>query len=142
VEWYNTNHIQDTQNPEHEMLATDHNRKPDHLKRVAINLHFAEHKTLQLCSDCFDRALNLLNWTEQFLPDLLQQMFKSSIGEMNEQVLRIINAFSPIPHSDLVRKVSGKMSAQELRNVVQSLKEANLVVERIDNVGHYYEVVR
>jgi hypothetical protein len=32
------------------------------------------------------------------------------------------------------------MNAAELKTVLQSLKEAHVIVERVDNVGHYYEI--
>jgi hypothetical protein len=141
IDWYSTQHLEDVQNPEHELLATYHNRKPDHLKRIAICMHFAEHGDFTLCDRCFDNAIRLLEWTEQFLPELLKQMFKSQVGESHEQVLRLITAHTPLPHSDLVRKMSGKMSAGDLKGIVQSLKEANLVREHADNVGHYYTLM-
>jgi len=140
IDWYRTDHQHDSDNPEHELLATYHNRKPDHVKRLAICLHFSSHGTLELCDECFTTALHLLRWLEQFLPEMLKQLFKSPVGEFNEQVLRHITNHSPMPHSDLVRKMSGRISAAELRTVVQSLKEANLITEHVDNIGHYYEV--
>lgn len=142
VDWYNTDHLTDTKNPEHELLATYYNRKPDHAKRIAICLHCAQHGTFELCEGCFNRALGLLSWIEQFMPDLLKQMFKTGVGESHDQVMRLVMAHDPMPHSDLVRKMSGKLSAAELKTIVDGLKQADLIVERVDNVGHYYEVAK
>lgn len=140
--WYRTDHQLEVANPEHELLATYYNRKPDHAKRLAIIFHMAEHGTFELCHVCFERALELLRWTEQFLPEMLSKMFITETGETQEQVLRIIHATQPITHSALVRKMAYKISAAELRMVINSLKEARLIHEHVDNVKHFYTLMQ
>lgn len=137
-EWYRYDHQEEVKNLDHELLATYHNRKPDHLKRVAICLHMAQHPSLDLCVDCFETSIRLLKWNEQFLPVLLQQMFKSDVGASHDLVMRFIRNEQPITHSNLVRKMQHKMNAAELKTIIMSLKEAHLIIERVDNVGHYY----
>jgi hypothetical protein len=139
-DWYRREHQDEIKNPSHELLATYHNRKPDHLKRIAICLHMAEHQSFELCEDCFRMAISLLDWTEQFLPTLLQHMFRSQAGEAHDLVLRAIHSERPMTHSNLMRRMSHRMNAAELKTVLQSLKEAHVIVERVDNVGHYYEI--
>jgi hypothetical protein len=139
--WYREDHRLEVKQPEHELLATYYNRKPDHIKRVAICLHLIECGNLSICLECFTRALRLLTWAEQFLPAMLRQMFKSQVGEVHEQILRIITQSVKIPHSDLVRKMSYRMSAQEVKGIIQSLKESRQIQECMDNVGHYYTVL-
>lgn len=140
-DWYRGAHQDEIKNPSHELLATYHNRKPDHLKRIAICLHFAEHGTFELCTGCFEMAIDLLDWTEQFLPTLLQHMFRSQAGESHDLVLRAIRAQQPMMHSTLVRLMSHRMNATELKTVLMSLKEGHHIIERMDNIGHYYEVM-
>jgi Protein of unknown function (DUF3987) len=141
IEWYHTEHQTAIKNPDHELLATYYNRKPDHLKRIAIILHMTQHCNFELCDVCFNTAVKLLKWTEQFLPAMLQKMFRSQTGESTDQVLRIIHNDQPIPHSQLVRKMAYKMNAAELKTVLQSLKEARLIIEHVDNVKHYYTLM-
>lgn len=140
-DWYRGVHQDEIKHPSHELLATYHNRKPDHLKRIAICLHFAEHQSFELCRECFEMAISLLDWTEQFLPTLLQHMFRSQAGEAHDLVLRAIRAQQPMKHSNLVRLMSHRMNAAELKTVLQSLKEAHVIVERVDNVAHYYDLM-
>jgi hypothetical protein len=142
IDWYSTTHLEDIRQPAHELLATYHNRKPDHAKRIGICLHLSEHGTFEMCERCFSKALDLLGWAEQFLPELLKQMFKTGVGESHDEVARLVAINAPMPHSDLVRKMSGKMSAIDLRTIINSLKEANIIREHADNVGHYYEMVK
>jgi hypothetical protein len=139
-DWYRGVHQDEIKHPSHELLATYHNRKPDHIKRVAICLHFSEHASFELCEECFSMAIALLDWTEQFLPTLLQHMFRSQAGEAHDLVLRAIRAQQPMTHSNLVRLMSHRMNAAELKTVIASLKEGHIIVERIDNVGHFYEI--
>lgn len=140
-DWYRGQHQDEIRHPAHELLATYHNRKPDHLKRIAICLHMAEHESFELCASCFEMAIELLDWTEQFLPTLLQHMFRSQAGESHDLVLRAIRAKQPMRHSTLVRLMSHRMNAAELKTVLLSLKEAHIIVERIDNVSHFYELL-
>jgi hypothetical protein len=139
--WYRFDHTNEVKNLDHDLLATYHNRKPDHLKRIAICLHVIQHGDMELCDRCFQSAINLLNWTEQFLPSMLQQMFRSQVGEAHDLVLRFIRNEQPITHSNLVRKTSHRMNAAELKTVILSLKEARIVKEMVDNVGHYYTIM-
>lgn len=138
IDWYSGDHQEEVKTPEHELLSTYYNRKPDHIKRIAICLHIVEHNNLHVCLDCFVRARALLEWTEQFLPSMLQQMFRSQIGAEQEQVLRVIRNAGRITHSDLVRKMGYRMNAQSTKNIVNSLKEMKLLTEHVDNLGHYY----
>jgi len=141
IDWYSTEHQEVIKKPEHAMLSTYYNRKPDHIKRIAICLHMIEHKDFLICYECFDRALRLINWTEQFLPAMLEQMFKSQTGEAQEQILRLIRNSTKLSHSDLIRKIGYRMSAPEAKTVIGSLKEARLIQEHIDNIGHYYTIL-
>lgn len=141
IRWYSNDHVEEARNPEHELLSTYYNRKPDHIKRVAMVLHVSRCGDLHICLDCFTDAVNLLNWTEKFLPGMLRQMFKSSTGVEQDQVLRTIANVGKIKHTDLLRKLSYRMKAQEVKSIIQSLKEQNRVTEHNDNLsGHYYQI--
>jgi hypothetical protein len=140
VDWYRGEHQVESKQPDHEIMSTYFNRKPDHIKRLAISLHMAEHSNFILCLDCFERALSLLDWLEQFIPKLLEQMFRSSTGEELELVYRIIRQQGTIGHSDLVRKVGYTMDAQRVKGIILSLREAGQVVEVNDPLfGHSYQ---
>lgn len=141
IDWYKGEHQDEKKRPDHEIMSTYHNRKPDHIKRLAISLHLSEHGGLTLCLDCFERALALLDWLEQFIPHLLEQMFRSATGEELELVLRVIRQSGVIGHSSLVRKLGYKLDAQRIKGVILSLKEAGQVVEQNDPLfGHSYSV--
>jgi hypothetical protein len=126
---------------EHELLVTYYQRKPDHVKRVAMCLHMADCDNLILDVECFDRAILLMDWVEQFIPPMLKRMFKTAVGHEQDLVLTSIKtAGGVVDHSTLVRRVQYRMNSKQLREIVQSLKEADMVEEVVDKLIHYYRV--
>ncbi len=141
-EWY-TFHKRATKNAEHEILATYYQRKPDHAKRIAICLHLVEHRDLSLCLSCFTRAVEILDWVEKFIPALLRQMFKTASGHNADIVLTAIrNAGGVIDHSELLRRVQHRLNGAELRPILGSLKDSNVIDEHIDKLEHVYYIKR
>lgn len=139
-DWYTQEKFNSVE-PESELLATYYQRKPDHVKRLAMNIHMSEHFDLCLCVECFNRALAILNWTEKFLPAVLRKMFKTASGREHDFVLRAIQAEGGIiDHSLLLRKVQYKLNAQQLRVVLLSLKESNQVGEQHDQLQHVWYI--
>jgi hypothetical protein len=141
-DWYKW-HKDATKDPEHELLSTYLQRKPDHAKRIAILFHIAEHGDLNLCSECFDRAVAILDWTEKFLPSLLKQMFRTQMGAEQDLVLRAIRTMpgGVVQHSDLVRRMQYRMNAQQLRAIIGTLKEGGRIEEWHGNLGHLYKTI-
>jgi len=146
VDWYSEFKRTGRDNPGHEMLATYMERKPTHMLRLAMVLHLAEHQTLEICEECFERAIKLSDYMEAFLPDLMQQMFKTDVGEDQQLILsRIRKAGGAITHTQLVRSMNYKMKAEQTKQIISSLKEAELVTELRDNFSRRYvltEMVR
>lgn len=125
--------------PEHEMLEAYHQRKPSHAIRLAMLLHLSSHRDMEICYECFERALAILSWTERFMPSLLRQMFKTGVGEDAEKVLRVIRAAGGvISHSSLIRKMQYAMNAGMVKNIISTLKEGNHVEELHTKLMHTY----
>jgi len=140
--WYSA-HKRASRNAEHEILATYYQRKPDHAKRVAICMHLAEHGNLTLCLPCFTRAVEILDWIERFIPNLLRQMFKTSSGHNADIVLTAIrNAGGVIDHSDLLRRIQHRLNGQELKPILGSLKDSGVIDEHVDKLEHVYYIKR
>jgi hypothetical protein len=135
-DFYRTNKME---KPEHDMLEAYHQRKAAHAVRLAMVLHLSSCRDLAICRSCFERALAILAWTERFMPSLLRQMFKTGVGEDAEKVLRVIrSAGGVIAHSSLVRKMQYAMNAGQVKQIVGSLKEADLIVETHNKITHTY----
>lgn len=136
--WYRTQKSE-ALSAEHELLVTYYQRKPDHVKRVAICLHLADCDNLVLDLACFDRAILIMDWVEQFIPPMLKRMFKTPVGHEQDLVLSSIkSAGGVIEHSALVRRLQYRMNAKQLREILSSLKEADMVEEIVDKLVHAY----
>jgi hypothetical protein len=138
VDWYSL-HKQVQLTPEHELFRTYYERKPDHVKRVAMCLHLIDHDTLTICEKCFINAVRLLDWTEKFLPMLFREMFKTDRGLETEFILNAIaQNGGTIDHTALIRKAQYKYNAVQVKNIIASLKDARQVKEIHDKLAHVY----
>jgi hypothetical protein len=136
--WYNENKAL-CRNPPHELLAQYYDRKGGHVIRLAMILHLAEHKNRVLCVECFEKAVRLLGFTELFLPQMLQVMFRTESGLETEYVLNMLRSNGGVLlHSDFVRKVQYRMDASKLKKLLESLKEGRQVEERSGKLGHIW----
>jgi len=139
-EWY-AYHKQVSESAEHELLVTYYQRKPDHIKRIAICMHLADCNDLHLCVKCFNQAIALMDWIEQFIPPMLRKMFKTTSGTDQDLVLHTIRqAGGIIDHAKLVRRLQWKFNAKQVRDVMNSLKEAEQITELVDRFMHVYQV--
>lgn len=138
IDFYSRNKME---KPEHEMLESYHQRKGSHSIRLAMLLHLATCGTMEICLDCYTRALDILSWTEKFMPSLLKVMFRTESGSETEAVLRMIRAHDgPIPHSVLIRKLQYKMNAGQVKKVVGALKESQDITEHFSKMSHTYQI--
>ncbi len=139
-EWYHE-HRERTKHPEHPLLGTYFQRKPDHIKRIAMCIHIAESGDLVLSLRSLQQAISIMDWIEQFIPPMLQSMFKTPMGESHDFVVQtILHAGGTMGHSALVRKVQHKMNASQLRSVIGSLVEAEMLLEIKNNLQHIYMI--
>lgn len=140
--WYIA-HKNSSAHPEHELLGTYFQRKQGHVLRMAMCLHLATHydtdSPYEVCVDCHNRAVGILDWNEQFLPNLFQQLFKTSSGVDQGEVLKVIrSAGGAISHTQLLRKLQHKFDSGRIKNITGSLKEAGQLREENGMLGHMY----
>jgi hypothetical protein len=87
--------------------------------------------------ECWQRAKDILDWIEGHFDLLAGKMFKTSYGEEQDLVTRMIErAGGSVDWSVLLRKASGRMDSNRLRAIVQNLKEQGLVTEANTALGH------
>jgi hypothetical protein len=124
---------------ESELMKNFYQRKDKHVIRVAMCLHIATHHNLVVCFDCFQRAIAIMDWMETFYPTILKQMFKTESGIDQELVLGTIRASGGfIHHSSLIRKLQHRLNSQQIRFILNSLKDAQQVDEIIDRLVHVW----
>ena len=140
--WYHS-HKEATHHPSHELLGTYYQRKQAHVLRLAMCLHLATHydtdDPMGICLDCHDRAVAILDWNEQFLPNLFDQLFKTSTGLEQAEVLKaIVTSGGAISHTALLRKLQHRFDSGRIKTLTGSLKEAGQVREENGMLGHMY----
>ena len=137
-DWYRSNK-EVWRHPEIETMATFYKRKPTHVLRTALCVHLAQCGDLELCENCFNFSVHLIDWTEQFLMPMYRTLFKSASGKDQDFVIKQLRlAGGVIEHSRLLRRCQYKMNARQLKLVIDSLKEAQQVQERKDRIQHAY----
>lgn len=141
-DWYHM-HKEKSEHPEHELLGTYYQRKQAHVLRMAMCLHLATHydtdEPMILCADCHERAIGILDWNEQFLPNMFQQLFKTPAGiEQGELLKTLASCGGAVSHTVLLRKLQHKFDANRIKALVGSLKEAGQLREEDGIMGHMY----
>lgn len=135
VDWYTWNKYDHVATSE--LFETYFARKPAHLLRIALCLHLGTHWNLEICTECWKRARDLLAWVESNFELLSGKMFRSSFGEEQDLVLRVLEHFDgEVQWSRLLRRLSYRMGSQQLRAVVTNLKEQELIDELHTALGH------
>jgi hypothetical protein len=143
INWYTKSKSSPTHEGEERMEGYLES-KPDHLLRVAMLLQLSGGKR-ELTTESLERGLQVLDWLEQFLPQAFSAMASSSVGEMEDKILRYIrNAGGRMTHSDLVRRMSKYVTADKLYQMVNTLKEGEMLEEKPKTAmeGRSYYITR
>jgi hypothetical protein len=83
----------------------------------------------------------MLDWVEKFLPSIIRRLFKTSSGHDQDLVLHVIQASGGvIDHSMLLRRLQYKGDSKWLKNILESLKEADQIEEHVDKLMHVYKL--
>jgi hypothetical protein len=135
--WYHE-HKQLAKTAESDTLSNYVQRRPDRVLKVAMPIHLDLHKTMSICESCLRRSLDLLIWTEQFMPATLKGMLQTQEGEEQQFVLNMIEKCGGlVDWSVLVRRCQYKMNAARLKMIVRSLSEGRQIKEVHDATAHY-----
>jgi hypothetical protein len=119
-------------------FAGYHERKPDHLIRLAMIMRTAEDTaTKEIQEEDLIRADAILEWLEAFLPSAFDEMTENAQGADQSRILRQLrDAGGSMEHTALLRKNSTKMNVENFRRYLTTLREAKLV--EWDAVGKKY----
>lgn len=128
-DWYNSQTLRGT---EERMFSGYYERKPAHMIRIAMLLTISSQQEpatpLLLETEVLERSLKILNWLEAWLPGAFEQLSQTNVGEDHHRILRLLKKNSgEMPHSDLLRRVSGRMNAKQFKDLIATLREAKLM---------------
>jgi hypothetical protein len=135
INWYTWNKMEHVATSE--LFETYFARKPAHLLRIAMCLHLGTHWDLVICKDCWERAKSILEWVESHFDLLGGKMFKSNYGEEQDLVIRALERLGgEASWAELLRRMSYRMPANQLRVIISNLKEQGLIEEHNTALGH------
>lgn len=140
--WYSVHHKMGTTD---EKFAGYHERKPDHLLRLAMLLRVAAARSLIITTSDLELALAMLDWIEARLPKVFETVAATSTGVAHQRILRMLEeAGGQINHSTLLRRNQHIMNAREFNIAMYTLIESGCVIEHKSRQGteHSYELVR
>lgn len=107
-------------------------RKHDTMFKVATILCVAEKDSLIVEKQHIERALKMLEKNEKLLTPTLEAVASSVGGENTNKILQIIKKFSPISHSELLKKCWRYSSASELGDHMETLVQSDEVTCELD----------
>lgn len=112
-----------------ETLAQTMERGPVHLEKMAMLLHLADHKTMEVCPECFEVADTLLSYAESRLPKIVAAINTSTRSVESDYVLDQIRRHGgAVDHSKLLRAVSSRgIDATGFKRCMDTLKEQGVV---------------
>jgi hypothetical protein len=125
-EWYNG---QSLRGIEERQFSGYYERKPAHLIRLSMLLTLSQQSdALVIEKTTLERARDILDWLELMLPGAFEQLSQTTIGEDHGRILRLLKKNNgEMLHSDLLRRVSGRMNARQFKDLIATLREAKLI---------------
>jgi len=139
LSWYSKHHKSPIVD---EKFAGYHERKPDHLLRIAYLLRVAETKTLTLHQSDLEHALHILDWMEASLPRVFAGVAATPVGAAHQRILgQLRKAGGKLSHSTLLRKNQHAMNARAFYEAITTLIESESVRRIKTATEHSYELI-
>lgn len=113
-------------------------KKHDTVIKVAMLVSLAHKDELVLTSMELSRALELIERLEPDLVNAMRSIHTTDVGDNLLGLLRIIKMASPegVSHSSLLRKVSYKMRAGEVKEHIDMMESSGMIEKKlVDNDG-------
>lgn len=139
-EWYRARkhhlrHVDD--DATREVMARTFN----HTIRTAMLVHLAQCDNLSICEPCFTAAAGMMEFIEESLPQTVRTFKQTQTSSDADYVLQMIyKSGGAVEHSALLRKVSNRMNATQLKGHIATLTESGRVKEGANarGLGKYY----
>lgn len=116
--------------PEDEKMAGYHERKPDHMIRIAM-LIAASQGSLSLNTESMVRASRILAYLEKEMLYTFKWLGMKPIGQDQERVVRTLRAMGgTATHGELLARLLYFMNAPQFKNAIMTLRESNVIREK------------
>lgn len=133
-QWYQMWYTAGKKNiPEDEKMAGYHERKPDHLLRLAMVLAVSEER-VRITREDMITSNKLLNFLEESMLTNFKWLGSKPVGVDQGRILTVLRANGGTMRSgDLLRKLVFYMNGMQFRQAIETLMHAGLILERPDH---------
>ena len=139
LKWYEK-HQKET--VEDEKFAGYHERKPDHMLRMAMLLRMAENQSKQVLPRDFEVSLEMLDWLEKWLPKAFGIVAASQVGGFQQKILTLLYKHGgELPHSVLLKKCQHLMNSRTFHECIDTLRQSHSIVMEKNNLGKVYKLM-
>ena len=113
-------------------------RKHDTLLKIGMVVAASRGSELVVDERDLDVALKALNENEKYLPEILRCVMSTSVGDERGKVYRYISKREEVSYSDVLRAVSYCIDAKRLNELLVSLEEEEMIVEKVKLGKRYF----
>lgn len=137
--WYTTWYAASRKDlPEDEKMAGYHERKPDHILRLAMVLALSEQRPV-IGVEQLVRASRILAFLEEEMLGTFKWLGMKPIGQDQERVVRTLRAAGgKLEHAVLLRKLIYFMNVVQFNNAIRILTESRIIQQHITTQAQYY----
>lgn len=132
IDWYNNSTLHS-----HKELTGYASRRMTHVLKLALILSLVESPNMVLLPDHIERADLLLKTTEEHMPRVMSLITSTDVGDKNSSVLKVIG--DKITKAQLTHKMSNKMNARELQEVIDTLINARQITMVVVGSTVFYQ---
>lgn len=123
--------------PEDTKMAGYHERKPDHLTRIALILAISEGRNV-ITTDDLMIASKILSFLEKEMLITFKWLGVRPVGQDQERIIRTMKSMNgKASFSTLLRKMIFYMNAQQFRNSMETLVQSNMVKHDMSKNEYY-----
>lgn len=130
--WYDT-----IEPPGDKRLDGYYGRKHDHALRVAMLLSASQQYDLVIDRDIISAAIIALDDLEQYMPGAFSNVGAKEIKSDVDRVIRMLQKFKRIAHSDLLKKNYRYLNADQFRVVMDTIMQAGWVMRDPEKPTYY-----
>ncbi len=138
--WFDNFYYQQRANqPEDKTMVGYHNRKHDHLVRLATVLTVSKGGAMELAPPVLEEALALLDLLETPMPEGFLDKTATPVGQATMRIVKQLKAAGGrLAHTALLRKNAKYLNSRGFRESMETLKEAGIVEEVRTSTGRWY----
>jgi len=125
-----------------EKFAGYHERKPDHLLRMAMILRIASTGLLEIQDVDLIEALQILDWLEERLPGIFEGAASTTYGMIHQKIIQHLRqAGGSMPHSVLLHKMQHIINAKAFYDAISTLVESETIRVKKEDMCKVYSLI-